>query len=285
MSVTPCQKNPELNRRIEEFAEVLKTKAHLLGDHGLSEADFYNSGLFRGAIERIRGQFSATMREKREFVRRVLSHMQDSGFISNFESSGNRNRYDYTVELLSGKIAVIELKGGLDGNNTNIFERPAHANELVVWSVSTNQGGDPRRNVWSGLHTRLSAEMISNNKQVDGLIVWDWVCGTLGRRCPKLENDSGRKTTVAQFELPPPCIYLFPATIPEVRNNPSPSAQPLARVEILDAFNRCFKGNAEEVNFVDFEVAHRGSDTVRRTTVRRAGAIVQQSEFTPIQRR
>lgn len=225
------------------------------------------------------------MREKREFVRRVLSFMEDREFIVSFESSGSRNRYDYTVELPSGKTAVIELKGGLDGNNTNIFERPAHANELIVWSVSTNQGGDPRRNVWSGLHTRLSAEMISSNKRVDGLIVWDWVCGTLGRRCPKLDGDPSRKTDIAQFELPPPCIYVFPATIPEVRNNPSPKAQSLASVEILDAFHRCFKGVPEEVNYVDFEVGHHGVDTVRKTTVRRGEAVVQQSEFTPIQRR
>lgn len=138
MSVIPCKKNPELKRRIDQYADVLKTSAHLLGDHGLDEQDFYNSGLFRGAIERIRGQFAASMREKREFVRCVLSHMEDMGFVKSFEASGGQNRYDYTVELPSKKISVIELKGGLDGNNTIIFERPAHADELIVWSVSTN---------------------------------------------------------------------------------------------------------------------------------------------------
>jgi hypothetical protein len=285
MTITLCRKNPDLKRRIEEFSEVLKTKAHLLADNDISENDFYNSGLFRGSIERIRGQFSATMRDKREFVRRVLSFMEDRGFISSFESSGSRNRYDYTVELPTGRIAVIELKGALDGNNTNIFERPAHASELIVWSVSTNQGGDPRRNVWSGLHTRLSAEIIANNKRVDGLIVWDSVCGTLGRSCPKIDADTSRKTIIGQYELPPPCIYVLPATVPEVRNNPRPYAQPLSNVELLDAFHRCFKGNDNEVNYVDFEVAHRGVDIVRKTIVRRGSIIVQQSDLTPIQRR
>jgi hypothetical protein len=285
MTITPCRKNPDLKKRIEEFSEVLKTKAHLLAEYDISENDFYNSGLFRGSIERIRGQFSATMREKREFVRRVLSFMEDKGFIRSFESSGSRNRYDYSVELPSGRVAVIELKGALDGNNTNIFERPAHANELIVWSVSTNQGGDPRRNVWSGLHTRLSAEIIASNKRVDGLIVWDWVCGTLGRRCPKLDAVVSRKTIVAQYELPPPCIYVLPATVHEVRNNSRPCAQPLCNVKLLDAFHRCFRGNDDEVNYVDFEVAHRGVDIVRKTIVRRAGTVVQQSDSTPIQRR
>ena len=47
---------------IRDYAEVLKTEAHKLGAHGLSEEEFYNSGVFRGAIERTRGQFSALQR-------------------------------------------------------------------------------------------------------------------------------------------------------------------------------------------------------------------------------
>ena len=76
MSVIPCERNNSLGQQIEAYAETLKTEAHTLGDHGLSESDFYASGLFRGAIERIRGQFSADMREKREFVQHVLNYMQ-----------------------------------------------------------------------------------------------------------------------------------------------------------------------------------------------------------------
>ncbi len=49
----PCELNAELDRQIKEFAETLKTQAHTIGDHGLSERDFYDSGLFRGVIERI----------------------------------------------------------------------------------------------------------------------------------------------------------------------------------------------------------------------------------------
>ncbi len=88
MSIIPCKLNPELRAQIEEYAEALKVEAHKLGDHGLSEADFYQGGVFRGAIERIRGQYSATMREKREFVRRVLNHLQDQAIIREWESAG-----------------------------------------------------------------------------------------------------------------------------------------------------------------------------------------------------
>ena len=62
MSVVPCKKNEDLSQKIKDFAKTLKTESHTLGDYGLDEKEFYNSGLFRGAIEISRGQFSATMR-------------------------------------------------------------------------------------------------------------------------------------------------------------------------------------------------------------------------------
>lgn len=284
MNVIPCRKNPELRRKIEEFAETLMREAHLLGDHGLPEDEFYASGVFRGAVERVRGQYSATMREKREFVRHVLNYMQDRGFVADWRSAGEKNRHDYSVDLPSGRTAVIELKGCLDGNNTNIFERPAHANEFIIWSVCTNRGADPRRNAWSGIHTRLSAEIISRSQRVDGLVVWDYVCGSLGRPCPKTIAGPGRATHLAQYRLPPPCVYVFPDTIPSPRNNPHARAQELDDVELLRAFHDCFSGLSEEVNYVDIQVAHRGAETVRKTTVTRNGSVVKESAETAIRR-
>lgn len=285
MSVIPCQQNAELKVKIVEFAEVLKTESHKLGSHGLSENEFYNSGLFRGAVERIRGQFSATMSEKRDFVRHILNHMQDGGFIKNWDSSGSDNRHDYTVTMPTGKTAVIELKGCLDGNNTNIFERPPHAHEFIIWSVCTNPGADPQHNAWSGIHTRLSAEIISRSQRVDGLLIWDMVCGTVGRPCPKIANEvEPRITQLGHYRLPPPCIYMLPSTIPSPRNNPNPAPQLLHEVEIMQAFNDCFKVHGNEINSVDFLVSHDGSDTVRTSTVRRNGIIQKQSGPTAIRR-
>lgn len=284
MSVIPCQANAELRVRIEEFAETLKTQSHLLGNHGLDEQEFYDSGLFRGAIERIRGQFSATMREKRDFASAVLNWLEDQGRITAWYSAGEANRHDYTVDLLSGRTAAIELKGCLDGNNTNIFERPPHANEFIIWSVCTNPGANPRHNVWSGIHTRLSAEIISRAERVDGLVVWDMVCGTIGRPCPKIVADPGRVTQVAAYELPPPCIYVFPGTVPAPRNNPNPPAQAIGDVEILSVMHEAFGGRDDELNFVDFAVDYQGRDTVRTTTVRRAGEVAMQSGMTAIRR-
>jgi hypothetical protein len=285
MSVIPCQQNAELKTKILEFAEVLKTESHQLGDHGLTENEFYNSGLFRGAIERIRGQFSATMTEKRDFVRHILNHMQDGGFIKDWNSSGADNRHDYTVTLPSSRTAVIELKGCLDGNNTNIFERPPHAHEFIIWSVCTNPGADPQHNAWSGIHTRLSAEIISRDQRVDGLLVWDMVCGTVGRPCPKVAGeDDARITALGHYRLPPPCVYMMPATIPSPRNNPNPVPQRLQDVEILQAFASCFHANDTEINSVGFAVSHDGAETVRTTTISRNGIVERQSGPTAIRR-
>lgn len=282
MSVIPCEQNKGLREQIERFSEALKTEAHRLGDHGLDEREFYNSGLFRGAVERVRGQFSATMRSKREFAQHALNHMEDGGFIDDWEPTEDGTRNDYSVRLNSGRTAVIDLKGCLDGNNTNIFERPSSADEFVIWSVCSNPGADPRRNTWSGIHTRLSAEMISRKQRVDGIVVWDMVCGTIGRPCPKLAVP-GRATDLGPFRTPPACIYLLPGSIPSA-TNPNAVAQELFDVELLAAFQACFGGRPEELHQVDFTVRQKAGELLRQTTVRRGGITQQASDMTAIRR-
>ena len=282
--IIPCEQNQQLNEAAEAYVEALKTEGHLIGDHGLNENEFYASGILRGAIERYRGQIAADMREKREFVRLVLNHMQDGGFIGDWESSGAANRYDYTVELNSGRTAVIELKGCLDGNNTNIFERPANAHEFVIWSVCTNPVNDPRNSVRSAFN-RLSAEIISRELRVDGLIVWDWLCGTEFRHCPKIGGNVGRLTEIGQYWLPPPCIYVLPDTVPEPRNNPRAAAQDLDAVELLAAFHACFRGHDEEVNYANYRAEARNGGIRRRaTTITRDEQVVWESKLMAIRR-
>ena len=111
------------------------------------------------------------------------------------------------------------------------------------------------------------------------------VCGTVGRPCPKLTGeDDPRITEISHFRLPPPCLYLLPATVPSPRNNPNPPAQSLSDVEILQSFASCFKVRDEELNYVTFNVEHKGADTVRSTTITRNGAEQRKSNMTAIRR-
>ncbi len=135
-----CKRTPQFTRTIREFAEALKTAAPQIGNHGMSEAEFWDSGLFRGAVERLRGQQVASMTEKRAFAARVLDLLKQRGTILDWNSSGSSDRHDYEMTLADGRIAVIEAKGCLDGNNTNIFERPPHADEFLIWSLCQNPG-------------------------------------------------------------------------------------------------------------------------------------------------
>ena len=119
---------------------------------------------------------------------------------------------------------------------------------------------------------------------MDGLIVWDWLCSTMGRPCPKMLVAPNRTTAVGPYQLPPPCLYVFPGTIPSPRNNPQPQPQALKDVEFLQILHEAFAGLEEEVNYVSFEVAYKGTDTTRQTKIVRSGELVRESKPTPIRR-
>jgi hypothetical protein len=250
----------------------------------MSEAEFWDSGLFRGAVERLRGQQVASMTEKRVFVARALDLLKEKGSILGWNSSGSSDRHDYEMTLADGRIAVIEAKGCLDGNNTNIFERPPHADEFLIWSLCQNPGADPRHNAWSGIHTRLSADIIHRRQKVDGLIIWDMVCGTIGRPCPKLERDPDRVTILGGSQVPPPCIYLFPRSIPDPRSNPAPSCWRLEEIHSLKAFHDVFRGRDEDVVEVRIEAEMIDATTHRTVRLLRSGVEFMASDPTPIQR-
>lgn len=210
--------------------------------------------------------------------------MEDAKLIEGWDLSEAAERSDYWVRLPNGGNAVIALTGGMDGNNVTLFERPDTADEFVIWSIMTNAAGDPRRNAWSGIHTRLSAEIIARDQQVDGVIICDMVCGTVGRPCPKLTGDvEPRLTEIGPFRVPPPCIYMFPGIVPGGAVTKA-VAQQVGDVTLLQAFHNTFRCSGDEVNYVDFEIQLVGAETWRKTTVTRGGMIQVESDMTPIRR-
>lgn len=282
--IIPCSRREDWARIVDEYSDALKASAHTIGSHGLSREDFEESGLFKSAIERIRGQQAATTNIKYAFIEDTLKFLQSKDLIKYYEYVGSRDRHDFEVYFHDGRLCCIEAKGCLDGNNTNIFVRPQNADEFIIWSLCQNPGSDPRHNAWSGIHTRLSAEIVARRERVDGLIIWDMLCGTLARPCPKLEAYPDNFTILSNKHVPPPCIYLFPRTIPDARNNPNPIPWNLSDVRFLKNIAQAFHTHEDEVVKVRIEARMHEVDIQRRTTYTAGDTQLHQSGWIAIRR-
>lgn len=281
----PCRLRPQTKKAIKKYIEELIMVAPHIGSHGLSEDDFWRSGIFRGAIESIRGTQAASMAQKKEFLDEVLGYLKSKKKIQSFGFTGAGDRHDYQVIMDDHTDSIIEAKGCLDGNNTTVYQRPPNADEFMIWSLCQNPGADPPHNAWSGIHTRLGGKIIAEKELVDGLVIWDMLCGTIGRPCPKLEANPERAVTLQTGrEVPPPCIYLFPRTVPDPRNNPNPRVWKIEEIKLLHALWTEFNGTPEDITEVHIEARMNGVHVERRTTLIRGGIETAQSEWTQLKR-
>ena len=283
----PCEANKEFEKKIVEFAKELECQAHTLS--GLGKDEFDRMGLFRAAIERLRGQQAARKGDKREFVETVLNYLKNKGAVNGWSFDGSGERFDYRLTLGKDHNCVIEAKGCLDGNNTNIFERPEGAEEFVIWSLCQNPGADPRKNVWSGIFTRLVPEIIKRKSRVDALIVWDMLCGTPARPCPKVADNPGLFSEIegasgAKFRVPPPCVYLLPKTIPDPRNNKNPRCARLEEVKFTKTLLAQFAGTKLDVVEVQVSVRSKGDEVERLVCLSRDGQEIARSKWAKIKR-
>ena len=222
----------------QQTPEVLKA-------HSISTVDY--ELVFRSAVESIRGTFAASTSDKRRFIEAVLEHMKQSGKILSWEATGGKKRQDYSVTMLGEYKIAIEAKGGGDGNNTNIWDRPPWADEFVVWSQSPDSlQNDPGHGVWSALSTRILPKSVAESTVVDAFIFFDGRCGSDHRICIKKYGVKGNLRGLAtdiqgqdgSDWLPPPCIYLLPRTAPHPTSNPDPKAHTSTKftTALLEAF-------------------------------------------------
>ncbi len=282
--IIPCEQRPDWARVVNDYALALREAAHTIGTHGFDKEAFDKSGLFRSAVERIRGQQAATTSKKYAFIEAILKILKEEERISEYSYAGGSERHDYEVTCNNGRICCIEAKGCLDGNNTNIYVRPQNADEFVIWSLCQNPGADPRNNAWSGIHTRLSAEIIARRELVDGLIIWDMLCGTPARPCPKLAATPKRSNAVGEHLAPPPCIYLFPRTVPDPRNNPKPPSRTVKELTFIEVLAAKFQTLPTEIVSVGIEARMNGATVERKTTISSDGQIMDETGWTPVRR-
>ncbi|MDW9481331.1 hypothetical protein GOB57_22040 [Sinorhizobium meliloti] len=234
-----------------------------------------------GMIERWRGQKAAATKDKRDFIESALNTMVCKGHISAWANISGKGRADYKVDLASGRIAVIEAKGSLDGNSATIMERPSYADELVVWTMTTNPMSDVHKNIWSGIHSRISPEHIVAGKRVDVLMAWDQLGSSVILRPGLADLDY---VAIAGAKVPPPCLFLLPHELPiiNVRNPVRPKR--LSESEFASAVCSCFGVTENLVGSAEFELALRKSRLARRTTVSFAGEIYKTSDMRTIRR-
>jgi len=235
-----------LGQLTELLSDLPNRAPDALGDLRLPPAEF--PLYFNAAIQSIRGTSAATTAVKRRFLEAVLDAMRDAGAIQRWEFVGTRGRQDYRVGLPRRRVVCIEAKGCPDGNNMNIWDRPDWAEEFLVWSQCPDSlANQPGEGVWSGIAVRLLTKMAVERQQVDAFVFFDGRCGSDQRRCWKQHGIGGlrgRATDVPGQEgrnwLPPPCIYLFPRTIPNPRTNPHPPLHTLRTCRFADAMLEAF---------------------------------------------
>ena len=236
--------------------------------------------LLNSAIQSIRGTVSAFSSDKKRFIEAILCHMRETGHILAWAFEGSAGRNDYRVEMPRGRSIAIEMKGCPDGNNMTIWERPSWADEFIVWSQCPGSlSGQPGRGVWSGISTRLLPKMIVEQSQVDALVFFDGRCGSAIRRCPKPYGIKGHlranatdiKGNPGISRLPPPCIFLFPRTLPHVRSNPTPPTHDLTTCRfaaaLLAAFGVPDRQARDQVHWVTLELSLDKRAEYRRTTI------------------
>ena len=101
----PCALSDEMLNMVEQYAEALRDAAPTIGGHGLSGADFWSSGLFHSAIERLRGQRAASTKEKYAFVAWALDKLKAAGLIADHKFRGLVIATTSTSSCLTGGCA------------------------------------------------------------------------------------------------------------------------------------------------------------------------------------
>jgi hypothetical protein len=218
------------------------------------------------------------MKAKRTFISAVLNHVREQGFLRTWKFVGTDGRQDYMVILADGTVAGIEAKGGPDGNNMNIWDRPSWAQEFIVWSLSPESlAKQPGVSIWSGVATRLVPRMVHELKLVDAFVFFDGRCASSLRPCPKQRGVAGPlRTAATSIEgatgrndwLPAPCVYLFPRTYPHIPDTPSPATRTVRECKIVHALLSAFGVPHDELEDAVHSVTVEARGTRRGTEIK-----------------
>lgn len=195
-----------VNQVVNLLERVIANEDALLRANGVSREEFHRA--FPAAIERIRGSWAASNKDRRDFAKQVIEHLAQSGVIRGYEIPKYGDSTIYRLLLNDGRQVGVIQKGCPDGAHSSTkWARPPWADELYLWWLCSSLKFEPGEHVWKGVARVRKKVRKEPDNQLDGVIFYNDLCGTAERPCPKAR----RVKTASGTELPPPCIYIFPA--------------------------------------------------------------------------
>jgi hypothetical protein len=281
----PCRHQDTVVAQVQPTIELLTNLDELYPDillgHAIQPIDYKSSLVFRSAVESIRGSFVASSTtQHEEVVRQILDQLLRRYDIAEYEQSGSRQRYDFTIgiERDPDYFAALEVKGG-EGNSINISERPLWAREFGVWC---HLDGAIVNQPTHGAHSivnRLANELVRRKKHVDVVFFRDTLCGTRLRPCPKYAAHNQVNTQIA------PDVLLFPQRIP-TREDPTPPVHTLDTLRlpqmVLELFDIHGDDQQDHSWSVHISLVERDNERLLRLIeVRHKGEIVDRSTSRP----
>ena len=196
---------PLVNQVAGFLTQVVARDSAYLTAHGIQPEEFDLA--FPAAVEKIRGSWAASNRDRRTFAQDVLQHLVTAKAIRRFDAPTYGDSTVYRLHLADGSTVGVIQKGCPDGAHSSTrWERPDWADELYLWWLCSSLRSEPGEHVWKGV-ARLRHKVAQESKnQLDGVIFFNSLCGSPTRPCPRVQ----RITTPAGKSLPPPCVYVFP---------------------------------------------------------------------------
>jgi hypothetical protein len=254
-----------VNQVVNLLERVIATDDALLRANGISPEEFHRA--FPAAIERIRGRWAASNKSRREFAQQVIEHLAQTGVIQGYDIPKYGDSTIYRLRLHDGRQVGLIQKGCPDGAHSSTkWSRPTWADELYLWWLCSSRSSEPGEHVWKGVARVRNKVAQEPDNQLDGVIFYNALCGTAERPCPKAR----RVTTASGIELPPPCVYVFPAWKPgETDLNWRGTATRLFPEVLLSAFGVQSKDWQSYAGYVGFQVS---GTTVRTEITTRYGA-------------
>ncbi|MBP1242149.1 hypothetical protein ABID92_000024 [Frigoribacterium sp. PvP120] len=213
IDAAPCRHEgapaPYLVARTGDMLKSLSQHPEILAGYGLTVEEFHSA--FPSAIEAVRGQMSASTSQRRDFLRKVLEHVVDTGLasVSVWPTYGQDTIYRLEVDDL-GSVAIIQ-KGCPDGAHSSVsWEEPPWADETYLWWLCSSTSAHPGEHIVKGIN-RVRRRLLSDREgQLAGVIFHNELCGSPQRPCPKF----GSAVIIDGVPVPPPCVYVMPERKP-----------------------------------------------------------------------